>query len=354
MMINKLKKKTWLLRMSMKIMFFLVALTFVTAITWLYILPRYLERKISINWNVQDGQQLTMTSYTVSVIPTYWLAYGMVINAEIHNTSNTTLELVEVNSTVTDCDGKSAAVSLHDPSTVEGSYSVYYDKLPKKIGQIIPPGESRPLRLWSGLLIHEDGILLNTYQDDGGNKKYKPTIKYFWNALGLPVLQWCKADVTFVVREAEPSVVDWYQYWGDVSVAETNQTKTYLPLPVATWHFGVKLGFDATSIFDGLVEQYGNKGVPNPDGPGRIILKPDGGKIQIHSYRPKLRFILTYYDKNGKFLGFQVSAPFDRQQYEQSLASNGGYFVVGVDGLEFPYGAKIETVKAYLELTPDD
>ncbi|MCC7117512.1 MAG: hypothetical protein IT310_03215 [Anaerolineales bacterium] len=353
-MIGKLKKKTGLLRMSMKIALFLFALIFVALIVWLYVLPRYLERKISIHWNVQDGQQLTMTGYTVSVFPTYWLAYGMVINAEIYNTSNATLELIEVNSSITGCDGKSTAVSVYNPSKVEGSYSVYYDKLPRKMGQIIPPGQSRPLRLWSGLLIHEDGISLNTYQDDNGNKKYRPTIKYFWNALGWPVLQWCKAEITFVVREAEQNVVDWYQYWENVPALETHQTKTYLPLPMATWRFGAKLDFDAAPIFDQLVEKYGNKGVPNPDGPGRIILKSDGEKIQIHSFHPKLQLILTYYDKKGGFLGFQVSGPFDRQQYEQSLANNGGYFAVGVDGLELPYGAKIETVKAYLELTPDD
>lgn len=350
------KKKPSFWRIIMKIMTFFVLAIPGALLAWYYILPRYLEKTIEVNWRVQGSQKLEMAGSTVSVWPPLpvWWPYTMVINGEIHNTGDTTLELLEVNSAVVDCDGKSIAASTHDASMVEGSYSAYYEDLPVTIGQIIPPGEKRPIRLWAGGLITEDGVAINTSVTSGGTKKDTLTLKYFWNVFGIPVLKWCKADVTFVVREAERNVVDWYQYWDEVPVVEVQQTSNILPLPIPTWRSTAKMDLDAVPIFDKLVEQYGNKGVPNPDGPGRIILKPDGGMIQIHTFRPTLRFILTYYDEDGKFIGFQTSVPFDKEQYERWLARDGGFFVIGVDGLEFPYGAKIDTVKAYLELTPDD
>lgn len=352
------KKKPSFWRLMMKIMIFFVLAIPGALLAWYYILPRYLEKSIEVNWHAQGNQKLEMTGYTVSVWPPFpiWWPYTMVINGEIHNTGDTTLELLEVNSAVVDCDGKSIAASTHDASMVEGSYSAYYEDLPVTIGQIIPPGQKRPIRLWAGGLITEDGVAINTSVTSDGTKKDTLTLKYFWNVFGIPVLKWCKADVTFVVREAKQNVVDWYQYWEEIPVVEVQQSSNILPIPIPVWRVTTKLDYDAIPIFNKLVEQYGNKGMPDPADPtsGKIITLPDGKQVVVGDFRPTLRFILTYYDEDGKFLGFQTSVPFDKEQYERWLARDGGYFVIGVDGFEFPYGAKIGTVKAYLELTPDD
>ena len=181
---------------------------------------------------------------------------------------------------------------------------------------------------------------------------------YYWEVFGLPVFKWCRADITFVVREAQPKVADWYQYWDDVPIVDTWEVRSYNPLAILLQqdkHFYTKIDFDAVPIFDQLVGRYGNKGIPDPNGiTGRIITLPNGSQVVSGDFDPELRYIITYYDKDGNFLGYQTSVSFTKDDYERWLGRNDGYLVIDKFSLELPHGVKIHSAKAYLELTPDD
>lgn len=329
---------------------------------WFQFLPRYLEKKIQVNWAVDGNQELKVTGHTIRVLPSfgplsYNLPYSMFIEAEVENTGEKMLELTAVKSVVTNCDGEAALTNDASRSLIKSAYSPYYEVFssPIDVGVLIPPGQKRPLTVASSLLFRDE---LFTQM---ASTKSKASIimppQYYWEVFGIPVFKWCKADVIFVVRETQPKVAEWYQYWNDVPIVDTWEVRSYNPLAVffhEDRYFYVKIDFDAMPIFDKLVEKYGNKGEPNPDGPGRIIISPDGSKIQLHTFHPQLRFIITYNDKDGNFLGYQASASFTKDDYEQWLEQNDGYVVIDKFSLELPYGAKIYSAKAYLELTPDD
>jgi hypothetical protein len=182
--------------------------------------------------------------------------------------------------------------------------------------------------------------------------------QYYWEVFGAPVFKWKQADITLTVREAPQNVSNWYQSW-DAPIVETREVRSYNPLVILLQQdrdYYTKIDFNATPIFDALVRKYGNKGAPNPRDPsiGRIITLADGQQVVLHTFGPRLKIVVTYYDKDGSFLGHGGSVSFEKDEYERWLEQNGGYFIIHQSTLDFPYGAKIHSAKAFVELIPDD
>lgn len=322
---------------------------------WFYLTPRYLQKQINTNWVVQGSSDLEVTDFAISVDPATMLYSApvplfMKVNAEIYNKGEEMLELIEVHSSVTDCTGKVKAIRVDGPDRIELVDSTYYDMLPSKIGILIPPGQKRPVEIWSGGLLSDDPSLFKKTLGEGGKESVSLTPQYFWQAFGLPVLSWCKVNVAFMARPVKQNVSEWYQYWDRISVVKVEETPVFL----RGWYYSLWADFDPKPIFDNLVVKYGNKGVPDPRDPtsGRIITLPDGQQVVAGIFHPKLRLIITYYDKNGKFIGFDQSLPFDKADYEIFLSNGGGHFQMNTSSSDFPKGAKIDKYKVYLELVP--
>ncbi|MBK7450910.1 MAG: hypothetical protein IPJ47_16415 [Anaerolineales bacterium] len=113
-----------------------------------------------------------------------------------------------------------------------------------------------------------------------------------------------------------------------------------------SWTYDLLAKIDPNPIFDNLVEKYG-KGIPNPNGPGRIIIGPDGTEIQLHTFRPQLQFVVTFYDKNDEFIGGYRTVSLEKDPYEMVDAD--GYFQIGSN---LSCEAKVKNAKVYLEIIP--
>ncbi len=344
---------------------FLIGLLILGAILmWFQFLPRYLEKEMQVSWTVEGSQALRVTGHTIQVLPSfgplsYNLPYSMIIDAEVENTGGKLLELIAIKSAVTNCEGETALNNNSNVSLTKSVYSVYYDDFSSNLfemGVLIPPGQKRPLTASASSLFRETLFAQMTSTKSRASIIMSPL--YYWEVFGLPVFKWCRADITFVVREAQPKVADWYQYWDDVPIVDTWEVRSYNPLAILLQqdkHFYTKIDFDAVPIFDQLVGRYGNKGIPDPNGiTGRIITLPNGSQVVSGDFDPELRYIITYYDKDGNFLGYQTSVSFTKDDYERWLGRNDGYLVIDKFSLELPHGVKIHSAKAYLELTPDD
>ena len=313
---------------------------------YLFLLPRYLEKQISSNlhWDIQGSSDLEVVSYSILIRPNALplMPFVLEIDAEIQNNGNTMIELLEINSQVSRQDGVTA---IRLDSAKEIQYpDTYYDLLPSEIGMIIPPGGKRPIRVWGGVLMDEYGPGRQFFQ-----RNEKPTIylglRWFWDTFGFPLLGWNTLQTTLVTRPSEPSVAKWYQYWSDIPVKQVENPRQF-------WQactFDLLAQIDPNPIFDNLVEEYGNKGVPQPNDPlgGRILTLPDGSQIATGIFRPKLQFVITFYDENGKFVWWDSSVAFEKDPYQTIVED--GYIKVGSN---LPCNTKVKEFKVYLEVVP--
>ncbi len=310
---------------------------------YLFLLPRYLEKQISSNlhWDIRGSSDLEVVSYSILIRPNALplMPFVLEIDAEIQNNGDAMIELLEINSQVTRQDG-ATAIRLDHAKEIQYP-DTYYDTLPSEIGMIIPAGEKRPIRVWGGVLMDEYGPGRQFFLRE------KPTIylglKWFWDTFGFPLLGWNTLQTTLVTRPSEPSVAEWYQYWSDIPVKQVENPRQF-------WQactFDLLAQIDPNPIFDDLVEKYGNKGIPNPSGPGRIMIDSDGGKIQLHTFRPKLQFVITFYDENGKFVWWDRSVAFEKDPYQTIVEDR--YIKVGSN---MPCNTKVKEFKVYLEVVP--
>mgnify|MGYP003471473345 FL=1 len=198
---------------------FLIGLLILGAILmWFQFLPRYLEKEMQVSWTVEGSQALRVTGHTIQVLPSfgplsYNLPYSMIIDAEVENTGGKLLELIAIKSAVTNCEGETALNNNSNVSLTKSVYSVYYDDFSSNLfemGVLIPPGQKRPLTASASSLFRETLFAQMTSTKSRASIIMSPL--YYWEVFGLPVFKWCRADITFVVREAQPKVADWYQY----------------------------------------------------------------------------------------------------------------------------------------------
>jgi hypothetical protein len=310
---------------------------------YLFLLPHYLEKQISSNlhWDIQGSSDLKVVSYSILIRPNALplMPFVLEIDAEIQNNGNAMIELLEINSQVIRQDG-ATAIRLDHAKEIQYP-DTYYDTLPSEIGMIIPPGEKRPIRVWGGVLMDEYGAGRQFFQ------KEKPTIylglKWFWDTFGFPLLGWNALQTTLVTRPSEPSVAEWYQSWSDIPVKQVENPRQF-------WQactFDLLAQIDPNPIFDDLVQKYGNKGSPNPDGPGRIIINSNGEKTILHTFRPKLQFVITFYDEDGKFVWWDRSVAFEKDPYQTIVED--GYIKVGSN---LPCNTRVKEFKVYLEVVP--
>ncbi len=276
---------------------------------YLFLLPQYLEKQISSNMNfdIIGSSDLEVVGYSVLIRPNVqpFMPFVLEIDAEIKNNGASMLELLEINSQVTRWDG-TIAVRLDRPKETQYR-DTYYDALPTEIGMVIPPGETRPIRVWGGVLMNENGVGQQLFQREG-----TPTLsllsRWLWDTVGFPSLQWSSLKTTLITRYSEPSV----------------------------------------AIFDELFDKYGYKGIPQPNDllGGRILTLSDGSQIATGIFRPKLQFTVTFYDENGKFIWWDRSGAFEKDPYQ---IIEDGYINIG-DNL--PCNTRVKKFKVYLELVP--
>lgn len=347
------KKKRRFFNMLLKNAFLAVLILSGVTTMYFYFLPKQVEKKIEINLNVQGSSDLQMTGYAASVKPpgiTYGaiVPFTMQVNAEFYNQGDTMLELVEVIARLASCDGTKHIIGL-SPDYIKLVDTTYYNRLPDSIGVLIPPGKNRPLELWRGILAADEvdpsTVLSFLLSNDNGTNA--------WEAFGPPLLNWCKLNVTVVARPVEQAVTDWYQYWDEIPVESLKETRQFL----SGTEFNLNIDFAANPIFEELAAKYGNIGIPNPELPGtssRIITKPDGSQIVAASFNPSLRFVVSYYDEDGKFIGYQESFSFTQSYFEEFLARDGGYFSLVASDKQYNLSSRgeIKNYKVYLELVP--
>lgn len=157
---------------------------------YLFLLPQYLEKQISSNMNfdIIGSSDLEVVGYSVLIRPNVqpFMPFVLEIDAEIKNNGASMLELLEINSQVTRWDG-TIAVRLDRPKETQYR-DTYYDALPTEIGMVIPPGETRPIRVWGGVLMNENGVGQQLFQREG-----TPTLsllsRWLWDTFGFPLLQ---------------------------------------------------------------------------------------------------------------------------------------------------------------------
>lgn len=323
------------------------ALIIIGVITmYFFAIPKYLEKRIKFNSqiDIQGNSHVEITGYTISIVRSTipGFPYILVAAAEIVNKGDTTLEVLEVNSSLLSVNGKSAIqLNLSGPDSykLRSVNTRYYDTLPSEIGFIIPPGGRLPIEIWQGTLLPDDPKQFTPNE----NGREKANFLFFWNMYGFPLLQWDRLQATIVVQPAKASVVDWYQRWSDIPVKQVERPRQFWQ----TCTFDLFAQIDPNPIFDDLVEKYGNKGVPNPDGPGRILIDSNGEKIQIPTFRPNLQFVITAYDKQGNFIGGYRTVSLEKNPYKTVDAD--GYFQIGT---EMSCNSNVKEFKVYLEVVP--
>lgn len=307
-----------------------------------FILPKYLEIHLQSNfqWEVQGNEDLKVLSHNTLVRPTIF-GYRVDVFAELYNGSDKTLELTTADSVVTNHRGNRIALPLpgHNPELLEGVDTTYYDTLPSNIGRIIPPSQKRPVKVWTGLLIANDSFDNFEKKND---RKFS-NIFWAWRIVASQIFGWGKIHTTLNVQIADPSAVEWYQYWNNIPYKIVKNPSGLLER--CTFDFLVKS--DPNLIFDEVVDQYGDKGVPDEDGSGRVVLKPDGTEIRLHTFRPTLRYVITIYDKRGRFIGFRETASFEKSPYR--AVDESGFWSLGD---EQPCSMKGKKYEVYLELAP--
>ncbi len=305
-------------------------------------IPNYLENKIKSNFQIEiHGEaDIEVTGYAVYItrndLPGF--PYAVLATAEIFNKGDAVLEVLGVDSKLTNVNGGNAIRLDNSETLLRSVDTTYYDTLPQKIGIIIPPGEKLPIEIWNGVLMTDDP---NQFEANGKEQE-TGNLLFYWNIYGLPLLRWEKLQATVVVRSAEESIVEWYQYWGNIQGREVQVPRRFWES--CTYDLLAKI--DPNPIFDNLVEKYG-KGIPNPNGPGRIIIGPDGTEIQLHTFRPQLQFVVTFYDKNDEFIGGYRTVSLEKDPYEMVDAD--GYFQIGSN---LSCEAKVKNAKVYLEIIP--
>jgi hypothetical protein len=262
---------------------------------------------------------------------------------EVFNKSDAPLELLEINSSLINRNGKSAyQLNLmgSDTYVLRMVDTTYYDALPSRIGLIIPPGGKLPIEIWQGALLPDDP---NQFTPDE-NGRNKLNLLFYWNMFGLPLLQWDRLEATVVVRPVGTNVAEWYQYWDNIPVKLVQNPRQF----GQACTFDLFAQIDPNPIFDNLFEKYGNKGMPNPYGPGRIISDSNGEKTVLHTFRPKLEFVVTIYDEYDNFVGGYRTVSLEKDPYKTVDAD--GYFQIGSD---VPCDKRIKKFNVLLEVVPE-
>ena len=304
------KRKASCLKVA-TILFFAIPLTFLGVImTWTYITPRYLEKRMQLHFLAQGSQDLEVVGYKISVdiggLVMLW-PYGMDVYAEVRNNGVKAMEVTEIISRVTDIDGEKAIrtdTNIREDTQSRLKSFLHYGQV-DEVGTLILPGQTRPFTIWKGFLASEENFLLG----------YSP--RYFWGIYGLPALKWRNIETTFVVREAKREIMDWYQYWDNIPIKEVAAEDSG-----ATCKNDIVGQVDLPAIFDDL-EQYETK-------------------FGIH---PRLRWLVTWYDKDGNFSEYDYSREFEKKDI---VPMGDGYYLVAS-------GASCKDkrqYKVYLELVP--
>lgn len=324
-------------------------------ILYFFILPYYLEKQISSNlqWTVEGSHDLEVVDYKITIKPDLLTrSMAVIIEAEIKNNGEKTLELLRVSPVVTNYEEKRANTHYFydDESRTKINGNKYLDMLPFEIGTIIPPKQKRPIQVWGGMLmnmpnsedlLYESGLFKI---DENGVPRY--AWKYYWNALGPQLLRWGKGHTTLEVREAEESIVEWYRYWDNI------------PYKIEKRDFcksDVLVKIDPNQIFDEEFEKFGYKGVLDPNdllnsGDRLITNEEDGQQWSVGKFRPRLGFVMTFYDNKGNFIGFKEPLPFEKDigyggVVEKEVDEN-GYWLLGKN---LPCISKIKSFSIYLE-----
>jgi len=147
----------------------------------------------------------------------------------------------------------------HDSNRRENVDTTYYDTLPDRVGTIIPPGQNRPIKVWTGLLVPVE----NLEQKFHGRERDKGKISdflYFWYVGLTHLFQWKNIQANLSVQVAPQSVVEWYQYWDDIPYKIVKNSSS--PFEECTFDFLVKIDPDPI-----LKPGWKNTGTPGEPGP---------------------------------------------------------------------------------------
>ncbi len=324
MSFKMLGRKSCLNHTARLVLFLLIVLMVLIGglVMWLNRSTIWMERHLNVQWRIEgEGSgNATITSFSARVDRD--LIYGggklaFSVSALLHNRGEQDLEITQISLKFIDTQGYDSGI-VNDRSLLTYP-SLYYNNLPRTMGQMLPAGGVQAVQIGSYMPLHES-------EADRFNQEYiagKLTSPNLFDILHMILVNispssiaWKDAIITVTVQPADPRISAWYQTWTDrlvITDAEPiKNNKNFYHVE------GYVKGYD--EIVKQLETKYNQAG--------------------SSFYQPTLRAVIGYYDSDGNFLAYDTL----RLDVPPS-GEKGGQFAYDYWLGKIPHGKTIADVK---------